>query len=1138
MHLLSSINWIGSKDYYSKIATALTKIVILCENAATEAETSSIFEREIYYLIRKELGIELQFKKENPVNGVIHHFQQDASATTRRGRTDAIVNNLIIEYKHHSKLTTVREFSSAIAQVEGYINTLLSESGEKYDAILTDGIKIAYFSFSGNAICHTSLRNLRTDDLDRIVRAMLNNKAKKFDPSNISKDFAVSARHNSPSKQIATILFEQLTSRITDKSYMLYTEWKELLHLSIEDNGKSRDIEKRRIDLSDIFARDINTPEKEYKALFALQTTYSIIIKLIACKIIDKLDNGTETYRYLDLSTMSSDKMCTFFQRMEEGYSYNNNGIRNLLEGDFFSWYADSAQWSEQFWISIREVICLIDDYTTFSIKVRYEPADIFKDLYMSIIPQSIRHSMGEYFTPEWLADCVITEALHKDIRHLQWTALDPCCGSGIFLITLIKKLVGDVCITELTSQEKNKILTSILSRVQGIDINPLSVLSARLSYYIALLPFGNISDIEIPVYLGDSAIIPRSIYIDGIKCYTHTIHNTIGRPLQITLPARLVKRNDFETIMNDIKATVLAENASLIFDLLCSHLTAKEKQSKRLINSIQTLSEELVFLQHNKWDGIWVRVATNFMLIARLGRFDLITGNPPWVKWEHLPAEYTRRIKEFCDIRHIFCNDGGLYGGAQLNICALIANVAATNWLKENGTLAFLMPDSLMSQNSYEEYRNFYTDYTSGKRLFLQKIDRWCAPLRPFKVGKRTVSQDFNTYYYARKHQDYRNGIHVRLFSKKKDVRDDTINACRTYTEALHFLEISYGRAKQLSPDSTAFTYSSEEHDFSSIIGPTAYTYRTGVESTPFEIFKLLGEGPSNRPGNYRFKNKVLKTSRYKVEDIPTNGWDFPTQLIYPMVEGPAISPFSFDCGNNFHIIPYSSGDTSRPISLNELLKKNKELALYFLAHKQLLDKQSKKSKAMHRGDEFYALSKIGKYTFAPCIVAVRDNSRFCASVVHPVKTPWGEMKQAICVKHTIIISQDTQGSFITKDEAHYICGILNCDIVKSYIHATFKTNGFSLNKAHLYLPRYKADDPLHRRLSLLARYAALVENADKRERIAHLLSMLYLRLCKNRPTSFELSTPHKQGLLFEDDVPRGLHTTFTQKNGGKGRF
>ena len=118
------------------------------------------------------------------------------------------------------------------------------------------------------------------------------------------------------------------------------------------------------------------------------------------------------------------------------------------------------------------------------------------------------------------------------------------------------------------------------------------------------------------------------------------------------------------------------------------------------------------------------------------------------------------------------------------------------------------------------------------------------------------------------------------------------------------------------------------------------------GVESTPFEIFKMLGEGFSRKANHYRFKNKVLKTSKYKVDDIPQIGWDFPVELLYPMVEGPAIKPFTFDWGNNYHLIPYKREDTSKPISLDELTKENPEVAVYFCNHRFLLDQQSDKSK------------------------------------------------------------------------------------------------------------------------------------------------------------------------------------------------
>lgn len=1088
-------NWLKSGEYHSLLDSVLTKIIRDCEASDSEAHTSSIFEQEIYYLVRSQLGIELNFSKETPIEGIVHKFEGLSSRKSGHGRLDAVVNNIIIEYKHNTKLKTEKQISSAFEQVKDYLIALDKNENIKYDAILTDGIKIAYFQFVGDIVCNTSLRNITVNDIDRIIKAILNNQSKKFEPSNIVKDFSISPNSNSASKTIAKILYKQLSEDITEKSHMLYSEWKELMHLSVDDNGKSGDIEKRRNDLSSIFNSGISDTEKEYKALFALQTTYAIIVKLIACKVVDKLNFNEDTHDYHDLSSLTFKKTQLFFQKMEDGYSYTSMGIRNFLEGDFFSWYADSRQWSEEFWSNIKQIITTLDEYSSFSLNVKYNPVDVFKDLYMSIIPQSIRHSMGEYFTPEWLADCVISEAL-RTINNINWSAIDPCCGSGIFIIALIKKVVGDVNINELSENDKKALLHSILERVHGIDINPLSVLSARVSYYIAIHQFGDVEDIEIPILLGDSAIVPILKTVDDIDCYYYSINNNKYGALNVLLPKSFVDRPDYGRTMSELQALVKAESAPVLFSKIVEDFSVKERGSKILMDSIRQLSEDLVKLHQNNWDGIWIRITTNFMMIARLQKHDLIVGNPPWVKWEHLPAAYTRKIKEFCDIRHIFCNDG-MYGGAQLNICALISNVSATNWLKENGVLAFLMPDSLMSQNSYEEFRNFYTDYDKKERLYLQKLDRWCAPLRPFKVGKKSVTQDFNTYYYSRPIVDYQKGVKVRAIAKKKRINDFIINKCQTFEEASQYLIFVEQLAKQLSNNSTQFTYVSDNFDYSAIIGKSAYLYRTGVESTPFEIFKMLGEGASRKSNHYRFKNKVLKTSKYKVDDIPPNGWDFPVELLYPMVEGPAIKPFTFDCGNNYHLIPYNRKDTSKPITLDNLMEGNSEVAVYFCNHKALLEQQSDKSKTMHQGDEFYALSKIGPYTFAPYIVAARDNSYFCSSVINPVLTPWGEKKHAICVKHTIIISQDVDGNFITEDESHYINAILNSSIVHSYIHSTFKTNGFSLKKSNLCIPKFDNSNPLHKRLVLLSKFASLEKNKAKREHVAVIATKLYVMIC-----------------------------------------
>lgn len=1084
--------WCGSASYKPSLESTFENIVKRSKLAENEAETSSIFERELYFLLRKELGCEMGIEREKPVNGgVKHKFSGLASRKSGRGRIDAVCNNLIIEYKHHSKLETVSDIEQAYAQVTDYLLALDGLEGVQYDAILTDGTRIAYFSFVDGNVNHTSLRMMKEEDVELIIKAILNSNTKKFTPKNIAFDFSVSAQVSSPAKGMAKVLFEQLTDHITGKSTMLYSEWKSLIHLSVDDNGKSADIEKRRRDISEIFDTTVSDADTEYKALFALHTTYAIIVKLIACKVLES-NVGAFSVALADLP---SEKMREFFQRMEDGLEYRNIGIRNFLEGDFFSWYADERQWSDGFWTKVKDIIRIIDDYSTFSIEVKYAPVDVFKDLYMSIIPQSVRHSMGEYFTPEWLADSVVEGAL-EEVNNDKWEAIDPCCGSGIFVMSLIRKIIGDVALTEIPSQERKRLLKEILCRVHGIDINPLSVLSTRVSYYLAVSKLGIVRDVEIPIFLGDSALVPTLEMIDGMACYSYTINNLRNEAIRVVLPQRLVEDQCFGQMMEDIQSMVNSENEDSIMNVFQAHLNEEERISLELITYLQTLSHNLVNLHKNHWDGIWVRIIMNYMMVARLKSFDMIVGNPPWVKWEHLPAAYTRRIKDFCDVRHIFCNDGGMFGGAQLNICALISNVTATNWLKPTGVLAFLMPDSIMSQNSYEEFRNFYINYEKKERLYLNKIDRWRAPLRPFKVGKKVVSQDFNTYYYSSQFTDYRKGIPVRVISKRKGVSDDVVNQCSTWETVKPLLVFSENTAKQLSDSSTAFTYVSSELDFDAIIGETAYHYRTGVESTPFEIFKLLGVGESTR-GNqyYRFRNKQLKTSRYKVEDIPADGWAFPTRYIYPIVEGPSVKPFAYEVGNNYHIIPYKETDTANPVPLNELYLTDRELAMYFTNHKHLLDKQSEKSKSMHRGGEFYALSKIGPYTFAPHLVAARDNSNFCASVIKPTLTPWGEWKQSVCVKHTIIISQGVDGHFITEDEAHYISGVLNSSIVKAYIHSTFKTNGFSLKKSHLYLPQFIPDNKAQLEIARLSKEATL--HADRREKIAEQLTQVYLKLC-----------------------------------------
>lgn len=127
------------------------------------------------------------------------------------------------------------------------------------------------------------------------------------------------------------------------------------------------------------------------------------------------------------------------------------------------------------------------------------------------------------------------------------------------------QKVVGDIDVSELSDVERKVLLNSVIERVHGIDINPLSVLSARVSYYFAIHQFTDIKDVEIPIYLGDSAIVPISKVVDDIDCYYYSINNNRNGSLKVLLPKDFVAKQDFGKLMSKLQALVKAECPSIL---------------------------------------------------------------------------------------------------------------------------------------------------------------------------------------------------------------------------------------------------------------------------------------------------------------------------------------------------------------------------------------------------------------------------------------------------------------------------------------------------------------------------------------------------------------------------------------------
>jgi len=113
-------------------------------------------------------------------------------------------------------------------------------------------------------------------------------------------------------------------------------------------------------------------------------------------------------------------------------------GITNFLEGDFFRWYLDAFD-SPEIKDAIREVARGLSEFEPATSTLDPDSTrDLLKKLYQYLIPQEVRHQLGEYYTPDWLAELLLKEVGYDGNTRKKF--LDPACGSGTFLVLAIQR--------------------------------------------------------------------------------------------------------------------------------------------------------------------------------------------------------------------------------------------------------------------------------------------------------------------------------------------------------------------------------------------------------------------------------------------------------------------------------------------------------------------------------------------------------------------------------------------------------------------------------------------------------------------------------------------------------------------------
>jgi hypothetical protein len=133
-------------------------------------------------------------------------------------------------------------------------------------------------------------------------------------------------------------------------------------------------------------------------------------------------------------------------------------------------------------------------------------PIEFISNIYEFFLGMENKKKQGAYYTPPFLVDYIlkqtVDEFFKKNPRSYDCKVLDPACGSGIFLVETLRRLIHRYhelkpgC-QENKDQYKEELKTLLCNNIFGIDKDENATKISIFSLYITLLDYQEPRDIE-----------------------------------------------------------------------------------------------------------------------------------------------------------------------------------------------------------------------------------------------------------------------------------------------------------------------------------------------------------------------------------------------------------------------------------------------------------------------------------------------------------------------------------------------------------------------------------------------------------------------------------------------------------------
>ena len=966
-------------------------------------------------------------------------------AVVVRGRIDAFLGNLIVEFERDLD----RKLQEAREQLKKYIAILWSKEGKSrvnYVTMASDGEKFRVYRPRTHVEIGKSLNqeDIYLDEIDRMDarkvrprdayfwfdRYLLTPVLRPVVADRFVRDFgSQSPAFKSFMKDVVELWAD---AHAHEEVKTLYEEWAKYLRI--------------------VYGTSVESEE-----LFFRHTYLATLAKLMA---------------YMSFSggaLPSYDEVL----KVLKGEAFREWGIFNFFEEDYFSWLARGVGKER----GLRLAMALLTHLSRYDLRTLDE--DVMKGLYQELVDPAERHDLGEYYTPDWIAEYILGELLRENPKA---RVLDPACGSGTFLFTAVR-LKGEL----VKGMEPFELLGHIVGSITGIDVHPLAAIVSKANYLLALGSLINArkGNINIPIYLADSIRLPEIKEPEVAKGIPLPRYEFDAKGEKIRIPAPCM--NKLPDIAVDAMLDYMRSYAESVakgglkpseegfknglFMWVPPINRLVDKYGEAVITILYESSLGLAKLIASKKDTIWpFIIKNNYKPLFLRESFDFIVGNPPWLSYRYVAdPEYQEFLKSLITSTYKLTSKAELITHMELATLFFVRTTAL--YLEDSGSIYFVMPRSVYTADQHDGFREGPPSVGLVKLVDMKDVD----PL--FNVPACLVKgvKGGKTKYPIKEAEVIKGSL-----PKKNAKLHEALDSLSITQATLHLNKVGtrswlseekFALSKERSPYYTGFSEGAT-------IVPRSCWFVNIVPHPKFGVNPL-------RP-YVKTSIRALKMAKRGYKDLAIEG-NVEAPFLYSVLTSTELVPFGH-LPPRIAVLPIEPQVTNYRIVNSEEAERR---GLHGLA--EWLGKSEKEWEA-RRGAKAQKLSLYERLNYQKDLTEQNPRKKFRVvypmSATHLVSSVINLQQEDLTVKVNDI-SIPLKGlvmdykvfycDLASEDEAYYLCAILNSRVVDEIIkpmqsRGLFGPRDITKKPLELPIPKYNPSNPIHKKISELGKKAAKI--------------------------------------------------------------